>query len=58
MQLLRAILSKKMYPQYASRASSTKKFLEDRPMPNTRKEDETEKANDGCKWVKTDSECK
>ncbi|KAM7480634.1 hypothetical protein LguiA_028847 [Lonicera macranthoides] len=55
-KLLRAILSKKMYPQNTSRASSTKKFLEDRPMPKTRKEDETEKANDGCKWVKTDSE--
>ena len=55
------MLSKKMYPQNASRASSVKRYLEDKQVPKTKnKEEETHegKSNDGCKWVKTDSECK
>ncbi|KAK9280859.1 hypothetical protein L1049_003750 [Liquidambar formosana] len=56
-KLLRTMLHKKIYPQNSSRASSMKKYLEDKQMPKTGNEDERkEKANDGCKWVKTDSE--
>ncbi|KHN16376.1 hypothetical protein glysoja_033780 [Glycine soja] len=52
-KLLRTILHKKINSQHSSRALSLKKRLEDRKMP---KEDEAEN-DDGCKWVKTDSEC-
>ncbi|KAG5084600.1 hypothetical protein JHK84_054638 [Glycine max] len=52
-KLLRIILHKKINSQHSSRALSLKKRLEDRKMP---KEDEAEN-DDGCKWVKTDSEC-
>lgn len=60
LQLLRTILSKKIYPQNSSRASSMKKYIEDIQMPNMRKQDETEDKpnNQKSKWVKTDSECK
>nr|ANJ86429.1 NGR4 [Glycine max] len=51
-KLLRIILHKKINSQHSSRALSLKKRLEDRKMP---KEDEAEN-DDGCKWVKTDSE--
>ncbi|KAF8365182.1 hypothetical protein HHK36_032803 [Tetracentron sinense] len=57
-KLLRAILHKKIYPQKSSPSSSMKKYLENRHTLKTSSEDEMqEKANDGCKWVKTDSEC-
>lgn len=54
------MLSKKMYPQNASRASSTKRFLMDRHTQKAEKnDDETQdKKQEICKWVKTDSECK
>ncbi|XP_059643292.1 protein DEEPER ROOTING 1-like [Cornus florida] len=57
-KLLRTLLSKKIYPQNASRASSMKKYIDDKQTPKKGKEDETEdkKKNEGCKWVKTDSE--
>ncbi|KAA8540231.1 hypothetical protein F0562_024206 [Nyssa sinensis] len=56
-KLLRTMLSKKLYPRNSSRASSMKKYIEDKQMPKKGKEDERqEKTNDGCKWVKTDSE--
>ncbi|KAL6996236.1 Protein DEEPER ROOTING 1 [Sarracenia purpurea var. burkii] len=61
-KLLRTMLSKKVYSQNSSRASSMKKYLEDRqtlPKPKNKEaaeEEAQEKANDGCKWVKTDSE--
>ncbi|KAL6285359.1 hypothetical protein ACE6H2_009749 [Prunus campanulata] len=60
-KLLRVMLNKKIIiPQGSSRAASMKKYLEDRQIP-TKKESNTEddtkeKINDGCKWVKTDSE--
>lgn len=59
-QLLRTMLSKKVYAQNSSRASSMKKYIEDTQMPSMRKQDEIEdKSNDQkSKWVKTDSECK
>ncbi|CAB4302751.1 unnamed protein product [Prunus armeniaca] len=62
-KLLRVMLNKKIInPQGSSRAASMKKYLGDRQIP-TKKESNTEddtkeKINDGCKWVKTDSECK
>ncbi|KAK2979506.1 hypothetical protein RJ640_008390, partial [Escallonia rubra] len=59
LQLLRAMLSKKIHPQNSSRASSTRRYIEDRQKPQTQKgkeEERGEKANNGCKWVKTDSE--
>ncbi|KAK3022146.1 hypothetical protein RJ639_045285, partial [Escallonia herrerae] len=58
-KLLRAMLSKKIYPRNSSRASSTRRYLEDRQKRQTQKgkeEERDEKANNGCKWVKTDSE--
>lgn len=59
MQLLRTILHKKIYSQNSYRPSSVKNCLEDKKMPKKRNEDEPEEnADDGCKWVKTDSECK
>lgn len=39
-----------------------KRFLEDKKMPKINDHDEDEeteeRTDDGCKWVKTDSECK
>ncbi|KAG5537986.1 hypothetical protein RHGRI_025173 [Rhododendron griersonianum] len=59
-KLLRTMLSKKMYPQNCSRASSVKKILEDRPTPKMIKgkeeEEKRKKTSDGSKWVKTDSD--
>ncbi|KAI4329069.1 hypothetical protein L6164_021371 [Bauhinia variegata] len=65
--LLRKILHKKICTQSSSRASSMKKCLENKKVPNKRDDDEPEekiddgcrrvRTDDGCKWVKTDSEC-
>ncbi|KAF5466356.1 hypothetical protein F2P56_016287 [Juglans regia] len=56
-KLLRVMLHKKMNPQSTSRASSMKRYLEDKQMPKQRNDEEMqEKTNDGGKWVKTDSE--
>ncbi|CAA3031114.1 uncharacterized protein LOC111402289 [Olea europaea var. sylvestris] len=57
-KLLRTMLAKKMYPQNASRASSTKKYLNDnRHTSNAENQDEEqEKRREGSKWDKTDSE--
>ncbi|KAG2728617.1 hypothetical protein I3760_01G213600 [Carya illinoinensis] len=56
-KLLRVMLHKKMNPQSTSRASSMKRYLEDKQMTKQRNDEETqEKTNDGGKWVKTDSE--
>lgn len=59
LQLLRTMLTKKMYPQGASRTSSTKKYLDDyRPNLEAEKEEEKRKERrDGSKWDKTDSDC-
>ena len=35
-----------------------KKCLEDRKIPKKNEDEAEERADDGCKWVKTDSECK
>lgn len=54
------MLHKKIYPQNSSRASSMKKYLEDKQRSKRENEDEVQekhKAKDGYKWVKTDSEC-
>lgn len=58
-QLLRAIIRKKIYPQHASRASSVKKYIEDRPAMNAEEDDEKKGkiCDDGSKWDRTDSEC-
>ncbi|KAK8664411.1 hypothetical protein V6N13_084203 [Hibiscus sabdariffa] len=58
-KLLRVMLHKKIYTQNQNRASSTKKYLEDKQSPKRQKNpDETQerKSEDGGKWVKTDSE--
>ncbi|GLU22485.1 hypothetical protein SLE2022_385560 [Rubroshorea leprosula] len=56
-KLLRMMLHKKIYTQNSSRASSMKKYLEDKQTGKRRSEDETQERNsDGHKWVKTDSE--
>ncbi|XP_061352783.1 protein NEGATIVE GRAVITROPIC RESPONSE OF ROOTS-like [Gastrolobium bilobum] len=53
-KLLRTILHKKIYSQnYSGASSSIKKYLKDKKVP---KDDAEERADDGCKWVKTDSE--
>ncbi|KAI7735806.1 hypothetical protein M8C21_000568 [Ambrosia artemisiifolia] len=61
-RLLRAMLKNKMNPQNSSRASSAKKLIGNRQSSKKGKGKATEKddedANDGSKWVKTDSECK
>ncbi|XP_010033723.2 protein DEEPER ROOTING 1 [Eucalyptus grandis] len=56
-KLLRTLLRKKMYPQNTSRASSMKRYLEDKPISRADKEKQ-EEADEGSKWDKTDSECK
>ncbi|KAF5732103.1 hypothetical protein HS088_TW18G00792 [Tripterygium wilfordii] len=57
-KLLRTLLHKKINPQNPPRPSSMKKFLEDKPTQKRQNEEEEiqEKNNEGCKWVKTDSE--
>ncbi|KAL1810622.1 protein DEEPER ROOTING 1 isoform X1 [Daucus carota subsp. sativus] len=57
-KLLRTMLTKKVYRQNSSRASSMKKYIEDRQTSEVEKEEETEETSNvqGNKWVKTDSE--
>uniref|UniRef100_A0A6N2LCB5 Uncharacterized protein n=1 Tax=Salix viminalis TaxID=40686 RepID=A0A6N2LCB5_SALVM len=56
-QLLRAILLKKIHPQNPSPTSATKMYLENKQKPKSADEDEiNEKADEGSKWVNTDSE--
>ncbi|PKI41655.1 hypothetical protein CRG98_037962 [Punica granatum] len=65
-KLLRILLQKKMYPQGSSRASSIKRYLDDKPKLKAGKEDDDsddidydygrERTEDKGKWVKTDSE--
>ncbi|XP_034913769.1 protein NEGATIVE GRAVITROPIC RESPONSE OF ROOTS [Populus alba] len=56
-KILRAILHRKIYPQNPSPKSSTKKYLENKQKPKSAEEDGIdEKADEGSKWVKTDSE--
>ncbi|KAJ6407299.1 hypothetical protein OIU84_010742 [Salix udensis] len=58
-KLLRAILLKKIHPQNPSPTSATKMYLENKQKPKSADEDEiNEKADEGSKWVNTDSECK
>ncbi|XP_077239956.1 protein DEEPER ROOTING 1-like [Tasmannia lanceolata] len=55
-KLLRAIIHKKIYPQ-SSASKSTKKYLGNKQTCKTDIENQTqERADDGCKWVKTDSD--
>ncbi|XP_027336957.1 uncharacterized protein LOC113850574 [Abrus precatorius] len=56
-KLLRTILHKKICTQNSSRASLMKKCIEDKRITRKRNGDESEeRTDDGCKWVKTDSE--
>ncbi|KAG6792223.1 hypothetical protein POTOM_001366 [Populus tomentosa] len=57
-KLLRTLLHKKINPQSTSRASSVKKYIEDKRISKKEKEDDEKryKTSDGSKWVKTDSE--
>ncbi|KAI8553297.1 hypothetical protein RHMOL_Rhmol05G0004000 [Rhododendron molle] len=58
-KILRAILHKKVYPQKSSTKATTKKYIDNSHMHKPDEEDGTnDTANDGSKWVKTDSECK
>ncbi|XP_028783895.1 uncharacterized protein LOC114739954 [Neltuma alba] len=55
-KLLRTILHKKIYSQ-TSRSPSMRRCLEDKKIAKRNDEEETEeRTDDGCKWVKTDSE--
>ncbi|CAD5177960.1 unnamed protein product [Musa acuminata subsp. malaccensis] len=53
-KVLRAILTKKIYPR-SSALAPAKKYLANKP---TEKMQEEDKRKDQYKWVKTDSECK
>ena len=62
---MRAILHKKIYPQGScSTTPFVKKYLEATPISDDGEDDDDEEelaaaaAENGCKWVKTDSECK
>ncbi|XP_054780784.1 protein NEGATIVE GRAVITROPIC RESPONSE OF ROOTS-like [Prosopis cineraria] len=55
-KLLRTILHKKIYSQTSSRSSSMKRCLEDKKVLQRNEEETEKKTDDGCKWVKTDSE--
>ncbi|KAL6974624.1 hypothetical protein U1Q18_028808 [Sarracenia purpurea var. burkii] len=56
-KILRVILNKKICPQNPSPKGIAKKYVETSQMNNTDCEDEMhDMANDGSKWVKTDSE--
>ncbi|KAI9123033.1 hypothetical protein K1719_005922 [Acacia pycnantha] len=57
-KILRAILNKKIYPQGSSSTKVIKKYLKDKQMAKSdNDEDEfNTAADDGNKWVKTDSE--
>lgn len=56
--ILRDILNKKIYPQSSSpKATTAKNYLQNRQFYMTDSEDEMfDEANEGSKWVKTDSE--
>ncbi|XP_072980294.1 protein NEGATIVE GRAVITROPIC RESPONSE OF ROOTS-like [Typha angustifolia] len=55
-KILRTVLQKKIYPQ-TSASMSTKKYLENKPTDKMKHHSKKEeKDEDGCKWVKTDSE--
>lgn len=62
-QIMRAILHKKMkiHPQSSSAALSSKKYLMNRTVNtpvSANGDDFNDNAENGSKWVKTDSECK
>lgn len=57
LQLLRILFHMKIYPQSCT-ATLAKKYLETKSVGKLEHEDEAqEKEEDGCKWVKTDSDC-
>jgi len=66
LKILRAILHKKIHPHGACSTTFVNKYLENNSMPEDEDEDEdeyeveltTSVVEKGCKWVKTDSECK
>ncbi|XP_010939894.1 protein NEGATIVE GRAVITROPIC RESPONSE OF ROOTS [Elaeis guineensis] len=55
-KILRTLLHKKIYPRSSASSSSTRKYLEEKPMEKVQAEEKEEKGEDRCKWVKTDSE--
>ncbi|KAB5574036.1 hypothetical protein DKX38_001230 [Salix brachista] len=56
--LLRTLLHRKINPQSTPRASSMKRYIEDKRISKMEKQDDEKrkKTSDGSKWVKTDSE--
>ncbi|PON54295.1 hypothetical protein TorRG33x02_302920 [Trema orientale] len=57
-KIFRAILNKKIYPQSSNPSSSIKMYIENRHMQNSNKDnDNDQNADNGSKWVKTDSDC-
>ncbi|KAJ6701161.1 hypothetical protein OIU74_012501 [Salix koriyanagi] len=57
-KLLRTLLHRKINPQSTPRASSMKRYIEDKRISKMEKQDDEKrkKTSDGSKWVKTDSE--
>lgn len=68
LQILRAILHKKIHPHGSCSTTFVNKYLENNSKPEYDYEDEDEDEYEeelknsvvekGCKWVKTNSECK
>ncbi|KAJ3702526.1 hypothetical protein LUZ61_006231 [Rhynchospora tenuis] len=54
-KVLRALLHKKIYPQYNT-SISTKKYLDNKEAQTKHESEMEDKETDKCKWVKTDSE--
>ncbi|KAF9689805.1 hypothetical protein SADUNF_Sadunf01G0130800 [Salix dunnii] len=57
-KLLRTVLLKRINPQTTPRASSMKRYIENKRISKMEKQDDEKgkKTSDGSKWVKTDSE--
>lgn len=55
LQVLRAILNKKIHPQTCTAKPMPNKYLVTKDMSSD--EDDNDDDNEGSTWVKTDSEC-
>ena len=58
-QLLRVMLLKKINAQAPSKETPMKKYVQDEQQLSLKNEEEegSSSSSDGCKWVKTDSDC-
>ena len=57
-QLLRVMLLKKINAQAPSKETPTNRYVQDKQQLSLKNEEEEgSSSSDGCKWVKTDSDC-